>query len=348
MFDISFPIPPLDISCSTRRPLPPPLHFINSTNLLAVLPGAADMSDAVATNWLDSSTSMRKIRRFSSAKIALRNAELNGLNKNIVLINESRILMESGNLNKALLLLEPVEQNIPALVGIVKDRKAYDSNVRQGKTHLNKNYPPGGYPEGLETLEKRKFFAERLFLATQCIADSKLKNTKLIVTRYMTAMDIHGSETAHFELARYLENLYHSSVKLKEETGGGMSFKGKKRQGGFGDADAVRIDVLSQVILTPIYDSVNHGLCLLRHDVYEYVCSLSDLNFILQVSLLYFSYSLLSPLLSSSLLTFPHLSYPLISAPLYSSLFSSYRRTTACRATRITICATPSPSTPRA
>ena len=159
---------------------------------------------------------MRKIRRFAQAKVSLRNAELAGLNKEIVLINECKIMRESGQWNKALLLLEPIEQNIVALETIIRDKRKYDkANKGKGRDSIG----AGGYPEGLQNLEKRQFYAQRLFLATQCMADSKLKNSKSIVARYMCAVDLHGSETSHFEFGRYLESLYHhSDVKTKEET----------------------------------------------------------------------------------------------------------------------------------
>jgi hypothetical protein len=195
------------------------------------------MSDAVTANWLSLSISMRKIRRFYSAKISLRNAELNGLHQDIVLINECKILKESGQVNKALLLLEPIEQNILALESINANKKAYDKNNKQGRTRDNQHFPKGGYPDGLETLEKRKFYSERLFLATQCIAENKLKNAKSIVARYQCAVELHGGETSHFEFGRYLEYLYHNNLKIREElsagAGGASSvLKGKGRSAG--------------------------------------------------------------------------------------------------------------------
>ena len=203
------------------------------------------MQAAVASNWLGWSTSMRKTRRFASAKIALRNSELNGLHKDIVLLSECKILKESGQLNKALFLLEPIEQNILALEGIIQDKKQYDKNNKQGRSRDNINCPKGGYPDGLETFEKRKFYAERLFLATQCMAESKLKNAKTVVARYMCAVDLHGNEMSHFEFGRYLESLYHGDVKAREEQGAGgvgansSVLKGKKRAGGSDDSDWV-------------------------------------------------------------------------------------------------------------
>jgi hypothetical protein len=212
------------------------------------------MQAAVASNWLGWSTSMRKTRRFASAKIALRNAELNGLHKDIVLLSECKILKESGQLNKALFLLEPIEQNILALESIIQDKKQYDKNNKQGKSRDNSIYPRGGYPDGLETLEKRKFYAERLFLATQCMAESKLKNAKTIVARYMCAVDLHGNETSHFEFGRYLESLYHSDVKAREEQGAGgvgansSVLKGKKRAGGSDDSDWVSVRLVNRTL----------------------------------------------------------------------------------------------------
>ena len=160
---------------------------------------------------------MRKIRRFAQAKICLRNSELAGLSKEIVLINECKILKESGELSKALLLLEPIEQNIIVLEGIIQDKKRANKSIRGRQRDKDQ---VTGYPEGLETVEKRKCYAERLFLATQCMADSKLKNAKNLVARYMCAVDLHDSENSHFEFGRYLESLYHSDVRAKEDSAG--------------------------------------------------------------------------------------------------------------------------------
>ena len=189
--------------------------FRSSSYALISPLGAAGMKEAVIDNWLGWSNSMRKIRRFAQAKVSLRNSEQAGLNMETVLINECKILRENGQWNKALLLLEPIEQNIVALETIIRDKKKYD---KANKGRSRESGGTGGYPLGLQTLESRKFYAERLFLATQCMADSKLKNSKSIVARYMCAVDLHATETSHFEFGRYLESLYHhSDVKTKED-----------------------------------------------------------------------------------------------------------------------------------
>ena len=76
------------------------------------------MTAEVSYNWLNLSQTMRKIGRYESARYALRQAESigglgqgGGLGQDLILIEECLILKNEGNINKALMLLEPVEIN---------------------------------------------------------------------------------------------------------------------------------------------------------------------------------------------------------------------------------------------
>jgi hypothetical protein len=111
--------------------------------------------------------------RFSAAHIALRSAEISGLSAEDVLLNECRILMEEGQINKALLLLEPVEPDILRLRAVVKSfiHRAESSQASQQDPSLDNIV--GAH--GLETEEGRTRFAERLQLATKCMVDSRRK-----------------------------------------------------------------------------------------------------------------------------------------------------------------------------
>ena len=77
------------------------------------------MREEVAQNWLDQCTVMRQAGRFDAARVALRNAELAGLGRDTpgkALLEECRIYKESGQVFRALKLLEPVELDTTELL----------------------------------------------------------------------------------------------------------------------------------------------------------------------------------------------------------------------------------------
>jgi serine/threonine-protein kinase ATR len=214
------------------------------------------MWEAVADNWLEWSITMRQIRRFDSSKVSLRNAELYGLNKEVVLINECRLLKESGQLKRALPLLEPVEPNIQILQNIISEKKQNDKTIsdqnkgKLGKGNPNHNpNPKGGYPEGLETSEKRKNYAERLFLATQCMAEGKQRNAKCITARYQCAVALDSNETAHFEFGRYLERLYHDTKGEEDLNSGGGKMAKSKKKGNYEEQEMEGVKSLTYIYL---------------------------------------------------------------------------------------------------
>ena len=67
----------------------------------------ANKTQNVAETWLSVCKSLRQIGRFETAMIALRHAELQGLSSEDVLLEQCHILRETGNMRKALFLLEP-------------------------------------------------------------------------------------------------------------------------------------------------------------------------------------------------------------------------------------------------
>lgn len=169
------------------------------------------MSHHVAENWLYVSKSLRQSGHFDASKVALRNSELLGiylifltytvfnslfntyqlgLNANDVLIQECKILKGSNQINKALMLLEPVVPDIQALRTLLKT-----------KGHI--------LPNNLDTEQKRLEFSSRLFLATIYMVDSSQNVGRGIIERFKCCIDLEKkNDKAHFELARYFEFLY--------------------------------------------------------------------------------------------------------------------------------------------
>ena len=160
---------------------------------------AAGMREQVARNWLGQSDTMRQIGHFDAARVALRSAEqqLNRSDSNTEsLLQECRILKDSGRIHEALMLIEPVEHNIPA--------------IRHAYREYRKNQKP--LPGILSTPERIITFSERLFLATQLMVESKTKQGAAILERYKCIIDLRSRwPSSYFEFARYYEYLYHAA-----------------------------------------------------------------------------------------------------------------------------------------
>ena len=143
-------------------------------------------------------------------------------------MHECRLLRDSGQTNRALMLLEPLEMDIAALTDRLKNAKAAAKQHKTGVTFLD--FAP------FEAMKKREQLAERILLATQCMVDSKQKHGKALIDRFSLIVDLHKSckndddasnlialqraqqrgATSHFEFARYAESLYHEA-RAKEE-----------------------------------------------------------------------------------------------------------------------------------
>ncbi len=166
------------------------------TTLLAVrrtILGLCDLPHLIADNWLQLSTSMRQLGRFDSARVAVRNAESCGLNSEEVLLQECRILRDSGQVGRALMLLEPVEVDVQAVDRALKSRKS-------------------GLPSNLDDEDKRRRLAERIQLATHLMVDSQQKHGKAIVDRYLLVIALNRKwEQAYFDCGRYFEFLFHDA-----------------------------------------------------------------------------------------------------------------------------------------
>eukprot|EP00605_Chrysophyceae_sp_TOSAG23-4_P002524 GSChrysophyteH1.ASY1.ANO1.2789.1 assembled CDS len=149
--------------------------------------GAAGLKGEVARNWLGLSDTMRQLGHFDAARVALRSAEQqSGQTSTETLLQECRILKDSGKIHEALNLIEPVEHNVLAIRQLHREHR------------------------------KIITFSERLYLATQLMVESKVKQGSAIIDRYKCIIEIRPKwPKAHFELAKYYEYLYHTS-KAKE------------------------------------------------------------------------------------------------------------------------------------
>ena len=139
-------------------------------------------------------------------------------------MHECRLLRDSGQTNRALMLLEPLEMDIAALTDRLKTAKITAKQNKTGVTLMD--FAP------FDAVKKREQLAERILLATQCMVDSKQKHGKALIDRFSLIIDLHKSckkdedsnnvvsqqraATSHFEFARYAESLYHEA-RAKEE-----------------------------------------------------------------------------------------------------------------------------------
>lgn len=165
--------------------------------------GICQLPNQVAQNWLTLSNSMRQLGKFDSARLAVRNAQSYGLDTESVLLQECRIYRDSGDVSRALMMLEPVEVDLVAIDTALRD-------------HAKKTKP---LPAFLETEQKRRIFAERIRLATQLMVDSKQKQGASIINRYRSVIALHSEwPQAHFDLAKYHEFLYHDAKTKQVQT----------------------------------------------------------------------------------------------------------------------------------
>ena len=163
---------------------------------------AADLPHLVADNWLGVSKAMLHLGRFDAASFALRNAESAGLNSAIVLLQECEILKESGQINKALMLLEPVEPDLDIIRSIHQSSHSFTGELNNKESRLQ--------------------FANRMMLATKLMVDSRQKHGKVIQDRYRCVIKLYDKENNDqrqsplYELGRYLEYQYHEAMKSKD------------------------------------------------------------------------------------------------------------------------------------
>lgn len=173
------------------------------------------MPQLVAENWLALSNSMRQLGKFDSAILAVRNAESYGLSSEVVLLQECRILRDNGQIQKALIKLEPVELDLNYIYSALKAfyNKNNTSNTNassiSSSTTVNSRI---SLPSFLDTELKRHILSERIQLATQLMIDSHQQQGNEIISRYRTVIALNKYwPQAFYDLARYYEFLYDES-----------------------------------------------------------------------------------------------------------------------------------------
>lgn len=161
--------------------------------VMAVRRGIFEMSGLVkevADNWLCLSEMRRRNGDLQGARVALRHAEVRGLDSEQVLIRECTLIKEGGNISEAIALLEPLELDVAA------------SRLRIKKVETKNQ---GGMEAEAASRDKEQL-AHRLLLTAQWLSLSHVKHGKAIIDRYKLALDLHKDwEAANFELAKYYE-----------------------------------------------------------------------------------------------------------------------------------------------
>jgi serine/threonine-protein kinase ATR len=183
---------------------PAPQHMALCLAIRRSLYGILEQPQLVAQNWLAVSSEFRKFARFDAANLALRNAELWGLGESslsaggkndTVLLQECLILKESGQVSKALELVESVEIEAATL-----QMQLESGNV---------------------SAEAKEMMARKFHIATQLMVSGKLKLGRAIADRYALLIQLQPqNEDVHYEYGRYLESLYHE---LRQRDGGDSS-----------------------------------------------------------------------------------------------------------------------------
>jgi serine/threonine-protein kinase ATR len=154
------------------------------------------MRDLVATNWLHLSDLLQKSGKFEIAQIALRNAEASGLSKKQALLQECTILAKSGNVNRALSMLEPVEIDTAGLINVI-DMTNTDPKLVREKHEL----------------------ANQILLATKWMVESRHNLGNTIEDRFKAVKELKGEwEDCLFEYGRFMEYRFHDA-KSKEAEG---------------------------------------------------------------------------------------------------------------------------------
>jgi len=173
--------------------------------------GICGLKAQVADNWFQLSQSLRQLGKYDSAVLAVRQAEAHGLQAELALLQECRIYRDSGDLNRALMLLEPVEVDT---AGINTALRQFKQQSKRGGGGGGRERERGGsssspLPSFLDSEDKRHMLAERIQLATEVMVLSKQKQGSGIINRYRTVILLHKYwPQAYFDLARYYEFLY--------------------------------------------------------------------------------------------------------------------------------------------
>ena len=183
--------------------------------------GASGLKKLVAKNLLSLADRLGGLGRYDAARIALQQAGRAGLEYHESVLQEALFLKESGQVHKALALLEPVEPDCPKIRSILKNMKSVNVMSEMpfavAKNSSERAVSIAGLaqigmelPDFLSCKENKHAFSERLLLGTQLMIESRAKHGAHIVDRFKCLTDLRVRwAQAHFHYARYYEYLYH-------------------------------------------------------------------------------------------------------------------------------------------
>lgn len=186
-----------------------PESMIQKSHLMAVrraVLGICGLHKEIGQNWFDVSELYVQLGRFDSARYALKNAEQYAFDPELVLLEECKILRKQGQLQRALILLEP---------------NPIDTSVIMAHLKINRRQK---YPGYLDTEEKKSRLAKRLLLATEFLVEAKQSQPPSILERYRTivALDKSNHGKVFFDYGKYYEFLYKEHVS-KEQSDDGIN-----------------------------------------------------------------------------------------------------------------------------
>ncbi len=150
-----------------------------------------DLPAEEAAGWLELAKTARAAGAAQTATSALLHAS--ALGSGLASLHTAKLLASQGRVHRALLELEPVEPDLPALLA---------STAFAG-------------PDGMA---RRRLAAKRLLAATRWIVDSRLAGEDVIRARYEAVTRlIEQSEAARFHLGSYYDRLLRSMRKGEDE-----------------------------------------------------------------------------------------------------------------------------------
>lgn len=163
--------------------------------------GIMGLRNLAAENWMMSCRALRQMGRFDTAMIALRHAEANGIGREEALLEECLLIKDTGNIRKALMLVEPDEGFLNSL----RMSSIGGSNVTACVPTMSD--------------EEINILANRLLLSTRWMHESKLAHGREIVDRFKVVLYLHKEwEDALFYLAKYNDELFESGFNDKLRT----------------------------------------------------------------------------------------------------------------------------------
>ena len=186
------------------------------------------MTAEVSYNWLNLSQTMRKIGRYESARYALRQAESTGglgqrhglgqglgqgrglgqgggLGQDMILIEECLILKSEGNINKALMLLEPVEINAFHLLA---EYKKYFTEVKGNNTITGATGGGGGSAVVDPNFRQVYIHLNDMYLSVQTLVYNRLY-TCTVSSIHKYTIHIHHVLSLLYSYMRYTHTYIH-------------------------------------------------------------------------------------------------------------------------------------------